>query len=225
MSDSSTPLEFTLNEPTLPSSGNAPLLVLLHGVGSNEEDLMGLARFLDGRFLIASLRAPLTIQDGAYGWYELEWTTDGINHDEEGAIAGQAAAETAIDRFVKSLDVDPARVYIMGFSQGAIMSLGIALSHPEKIAGAVIMSGRLLPHVAAKAASPDLLAGLPVMVVHGTADPVLPIELGRQINDFLKQTPVDLTYREYLMGHTVSQESLLDITQWLTEQLDKPLAK
>jgi len=200
--------------------GKPPLLVLLHGVGSNEDDLIGLAPYVDGRFLIVSLRAPLTLGPGSFGWFAIERTATGISYDEADAARGQAAAERAIEELVTVYDADPERVYLMGFSQGAIMSLGIGTSHPEKIAGAVIMSGRLLPNAAAKAAEPDRLAGLPIIVVHGTYDTVLPIESGRQINAYLKSTPVDLTYREYPMSHTVSQESLDDIAKWLTEHLD-----
>jgi len=82
------------------------------------------------------------------------------------------------------------------------------------------MSGRLLPSAAANAAEPARLAGLPIMVVHGTLDNVLPIESGRQIDEYLKRTPVALTYREYLMAHTVSEESLSDIAEWLRERLE-----
>jgi phospholipase/carboxylesterase len=220
MPEKSVSLVHVARQPLLSSSQKPPLLVLLHGVGSNEDDLMGLAPYLDDRFLIISLRAPLTIQHGAYGWYEIEWTEDGIKHDEQGAKDGQAAAETAISNLIDTYDADPKRVYLMGFSQGAIMSLGIALTHPKTIAGAVIMSGRLLPNVAANIAATEDLKGLPIMVVHGTLDPVLHIESGRQINEFLKNTPVDLTYREYAMAHTVSQESLSDIADWLTAKLD-----
>ncbi len=220
MSDSSVSLVHIVQRPRVEPAGQAPLLVLLHGVGSNEEDLIALAPYLDPRFLVVSLRAPLTLGPGAYGWYQVEWAASGIRHDEAGAIAGQAAAEQAIDELVKPYDVDPSRVYLMGFSQGAILSLRIALTHPEKIAGAVIMSGRLLPVAADNGEAPAALTDLPIFVVHGTLDTILPISSGRQINEYLKKTPVSLTYKEYAMGHTVSQESLDDIAHWLTDSLN-----
>jgi phospholipase/carboxylesterase len=220
MAENSVSLVHVIRRPTSKTPGKPPLLILLHGVGSNENDLMGLAPYLDGRFLIVSLRAPLTLQRGSYGWYHIEWTANGIEHDEQEVIVAQATIERVINELTVAYDVDPKQVYLMGFSQGAIMSLRIALAHPENIAGAVIMSGRMLPDTSSITANSEQLKGLPMLVVHGTQDNVLPISSGRQIDEFLKHTPVALTYKEYNMAHTVSQESLSDIAKWLTARLD-----
>lgn len=80
------------------------------------------------------------------------------------------------------------------------------------------MSGRL-PELEAKLAPAEELKGIPVLVVHGTADQVLPIANGRALRDKLRTLPVDLTYREYPMVHTVSQESLDEIVKWLKARL------
>jgi len=69
-------------------------------------------------------------------------------------------------------------------------------------------------------APPEALRGIPVMVVHGVADPILPIHHGRAIRDRLSALPVGLTYREYMMGHQVTEESLADIAGWLRTRLD-----
>ena len=101
------------------------------------------------------------------------------------------------------------------------MSASVALTQPELVAGAVLMSGRILPEIRPLIASNEELSGFPFLVVHGTADMVLPITYGRASRELLSSLPVDLTYHEYPMGHEVSQESLSDVTAWLTEQLDK----
>ena len=108
----------------------------------------------------------------------------------------------------------------MGFSQGAIISASVALTRPELVAGLVMMSGRILPQIEPLMATPEKLKGLPVLAVHGTADTVLPIEHGRASRKTLSALPVDLLYREYPMGHEVSQESLDDVTSWLSAHLD-----
>jgi len=100
------------------------------------------------------------------------------------------------------------------------MSLSLALTRPDRLAGVVAMSGRILPEVLPLMASPEAMKGLPIFVVHGTADPVLPIHYGRAIRDRLSGLPVALTYREYPMGHQVTEESLRDVTVWLKERLD-----
>src|SRR5204862_2963360 len=106
-------------------------------------------------------------------------------------------------------------VYLVGFSQGGMMALAVGLTFPGIAAAVVAMSGRLLPETVEQITDKDTLFGLPVMVVHGTRDNVLPISHARETKTRLAELPVDLTYREYDMAHEVSAESLGDITRWL----------
>lgn len=220
MTTTSVSLKHLVRQPATVSGERPPLLILLHGVRSNEEDLFGLAQYLDPRFLVVSLRAPLTLGPGAYGWYNIAFTATGPTHNAAEAAKGREAAVTAIDELVSAYGADPNRVYLMGFSQGAITSLSIALLYPEKIAGAVLMSGRLLPDIPAQTVAPERLEGLPILAVHGLYDDVLGIADGRAIRDYLSHLPVALEYHEYPMGHQVSAESLAAVTTWLTRQLD-----
>jgi phospholipase/carboxylesterase len=198
-----------------------PLLLLLHGVGSNERDLFGLVPYLDKRFLIISARAPNTLGPGSYAWFEVDFNPQGPVINPEQAEASRKTLITFQDEAVKAYGTDPKQVYLMGFSQGAIMSASVALTRPELVAGAVLMSGRILPEIQPLIASNEELTGLPFLVVHGTADMVLPISHGRASRQLLSSLPVELTYHEYRMGHEVSQESLADVTAWLSAQLDK----
>ena len=198
-----------------------PLLLLLHGVGSHEYDLFGLAPYLDKRFLIISARASNTLQPGSYAWFEVSFTPQGPVINPAQAETSRRALITFINEVVAAYGADPRRVYLMGFSQGAIMSASVALTRPDLIAGAVLMSGRILPEVQPLIAAPQELEGLPLLVVHGTADSVLPIHHARASRKLLSSLPVELTYREYPMGHEVSQESLNDVALWLTTRLDK----
>jgi phospholipase/carboxylesterase len=197
-----------------------PLLLLLHGVGSNEEDLFGLAPYLDGRFLVVSVRAPVALDYGGYGWFRIDFTPRGMVADVEQAKRSLGMLPNFIDGLVDTYRADPRRIYLAGFSQGAMMSLALLLTRPEKVAGVVAMSGRLPRQVLER--EPDLgaLAGKPVLITHGLYDPVLPVEQGREARDYLKALPVELTYREYPMAHEVSAESLRDVTGWLRDVLD-----
>jgi phospholipase/carboxylesterase len=212
-------LTYLLREPTARSAGAPPLLLLLHGVGSNEADLFSLAPYLDGRFLVASARAPVVMGYGAYGWFNIEFTPAGLVADLAQARESLRQLAVFVDELIDAYSTDPRRVYLLGFSQGAMMSLSLMLSQPSKVAGVVAMSGRLPAEVLADVPDADALAGLPVLVTHGTFDQVLPIANGRATRDALSELPVALTYREYPMAHEVSQESLRDVAAWLTRAL------
>jgi phospholipase/carboxylesterase len=217
-------MEFSLVHAVREPAGNtrepAPLLILLHGVGSNEQDLIGLTPALDSRFFIVSARAPITLGHGSYGWYHVQFTPAGPIINDEEAESSRRVLLKFVDELPKSYNIDRRRIYLMGFSQGCIMSVAAALTVPRMFAGVVGMSGRLPPGIMEKAAPSDELKGLPFLIVHGTQDSVLPIEYGREIREALEKLPVDLTYREYTMGHTVSQQSLSDVSGWLTQRLD-----
>ncbi len=214
------PLIHLVRQPMI-EAGTPPLLLLLHGIGSNEYDLYGLAPFLDKRFLIISIRAPNTLGPGSYAWFEVNFTQQGLVIKPEQAEASLKTLITFVKEAITAYGADPKQVYLMGFSQGAIMSACIALMQPELVAGAVLMSGRIPPEIHPLIASHEELSGLPLLVVHGTTDMVLPITYGRDSREFLSSLPVKLTYHEYPMGHEVSQESLRDVTMWLSKQLDK----
>ncbi len=197
-----------------------PLLLLLHGVGSNEQDLFGLAPYLDKRFLVVSARAPVALGYGGYGWFNIEFTPQGMSADIEQAKRSLAMLPGFIDELVAAYGADARRVYLAGFSQGAMMSLALLLTRPEKTAGVVAMSGRLPVHVLESEPDREALQGKPVLLTHGVYDPVLPVENGRAARDYLGGLPVALTYREYPMAHEVSMESLRDVTGWLSAALD-----
>lgn len=214
-------LEHLVRRPQIVSDQPPPMLILLHGVGSNEEDLMGLAAQLDGRFLIVSARAPITLGPGSFAWFHVQFAPAGFLMNPLEAEASRKKLMQFVDEAVREYQADPKRVYLMGFSQGCIMSIYAALTEPEKFAGVVGMSGRLLPEAVPGLASRDRLKHLEIIVVHGTQDQVIPIEYGREIRDQLNALPVKFGYKEYPMGHYVSPESFADVTRWLSERLDK----
>src|SRR5450759_1095479 len=199
---------------------STPLLLLLHGVGSNEYDLFGLAPYLDKRFLIISVRAQYTMEVDSFAWFEVNFTPQGPIIQPEQAEASRNRMITFLNEAVAAYGADPQQVYLMGFSQGAIMSASVALTRPELVAGVVLMSGRILPQIEPLVAAPEKLKGLPVLVVHGTSDGVLPVNNGRDSQKTLSALTVDLLYREYTMGNEVSRESLADVTSWLRGRLD-----
>jgi phospholipase/carboxylesterase len=204
-------------------AGRAPLLLLLHGFGANEDDLFSLAPYLDERFLIVSARAPYTLGFASHAWYHLGFTPEGFIIDPREVESSRQTLRKFVAELTRHYPVDPHAVYLLGFSQGAMMSLDLALREPELVAGVAALSGRLMPSTLAQMAAPDALTGLPIFVAHGARDTVVPIGYGRAARDELAQLPVSLTYREYPMGHEISADSLRDATNWLSEQLGQQI--
>ncbi len=206
--------------PRTEAAGPPPLLILLHGFGSNEHDLFGLHPYLDERFAIVSARAPLTLQPGSHAWYRIEWLADGsIRMDDDEARRGLASASQFVDEAIEAYGADPQRVFVGGFSQGAIMSECLALTRPDRFAGAVLMSGRTLDLLQGHSLTAETMYP-PMIVTHGVADRVLPIGEGRRTRDYLTTLGVDFEYHEFAMAHQISDESLDAADTWLSARLD-----
>ena len=198
-----------------------PLLILLHGYGANEDDLFSLAPFVDERFFIVCVRAPIRIGMGSYAWFRLGFTPEGILIDPHEVETARQTLRKFVDEAIAAYHVDPKAVFLLGFSQGAMMSLDLALREPSLTAGVAALSGRIMPSSNEHFATVDELIGLPIFMAHGTSDPVLPISHGRDGRDQLRELPVSLTYREYEMGHEICEQELRDLTEWLTMQLSQ----
>lgn len=220
MSNDKLSLTHLVREPRGRGPAPPPLLLLLHGIGSNEQDLFGLAPYLDERFLIVSARAPVALGYGGYGWFQIEFTPAGMAADVEQARASLNLLPGFIDALVETYRADAGRVYLAGFSQGAMMSLALLLARPELLAGVVAMSGRLPRQVLEREPDAGALAGKPLLITHGLHDQVLSVQNGREARDYFRELPVELTYREYPMAHEVNAESLRDVTDWLTKAID-----
>lgn len=214
-------LTHLLREPRARAAGRRPpLLLLLHGIGSDEADLYALAPHLDERLLIVSARAPFEMGRGAYGWFNIGFTPNGIVADKAQLKASLKLLSGFIDELVTAYGADEGRVYLAGFSQGAVMCMALLLTRPAKLAGVVAMSGRFPAQLLAQETDRRALEGKRVLVTHGLHDAVLPIEHSRAALEHLKALPLELTYREYTMGHEVSAESLRDVSAWLGDSLD-----
>ena len=198
----------------------SPLLILMHGVGSNERSLTVIADKFDPRFIVVSVRSPIELGVDSYGFFHVSFEPSGPRIVAEEAVASWKLVSTFIDEAVRAYNADAKRVYLAGFSQGGIMALATTLTSPQKVAGAVCMSGRLLPEVIPYAADRSLLEHKPIMVVHGTVDEKLGIDFARSARDLLTAMGVDLSYKEYPMRHRISRETLDDVTAWLTSQLN-----
>jgi phospholipase/carboxylesterase len=205
--------------PRQPGAGRAPLLVLVHGIGADENDLFPIASMLDPRLHVVSLRAPHDYAIG-YAWFNIEFGLGGIRPDVGQAHQALADLVAWLRTAPERHGTDPGRTYLLGFSQGAMMSLGVLRTAPERLAGIIALSGRNADGLFEATADPAAIARVPLLVAHGTHDDLLPVENGRAIRDAYEGVSTDFTYREFPVGHGVNEEEIGLVDAWLRRQLD-----
>ncbi|MEI8031983.1 MAG: alpha/beta fold hydrolase [Chlorobiaceae bacterium] len=194
---------------------NAPLVIMLHGYGSNEKDLIQLAPALLKGVRYISIRAPHTLDFGMFGWFPLQFTDSGIIADVDAAAAALQQLTGFIREVIKEYSPRGSRVFLMGFSQGTIMSYLTAFTAPELLHGVIALSGQLPENTLPPESALDRLREIPFLVMHGIYDDILPIEKGRAASHWLEAHVDDLTYREYPVAHQISDTGIELIRSWL----------
>ncbi len=207
-------LQSQVREPKIKSE-KPPLLILLHGYGSNEQDLFALAQYLPENFLIISARAPVTLGEGSYAWYHADFSTPKPIYNKEEAEKSRKTIIQFIEELKQKHSFDEKRIYLCGFSQGGIMTYSVGLTRPDLIKGIAVMSGRLLEDVKPLIVKNEKLKQLNIFISHGTNDPVLNIQNARDAVNYLKTSGLNPSYKEYNEGHTISNEMLNDLVSWL----------
>lgn len=188
---------------------DGPLVVLLHGRGSNEADIIGLADHLPADLRYAAVRAPIA-EGGGFAWF----ANRGIGRP----VAESLAATMAWFRhWLDSAVAADAPVVLVGFSGGAAFAGGLVLDDPARVAGAAVLYGTL-PFDAGVSTERGRLAGVPVMVAHGDADTVIPRDLlDRTWTYLLGESAADVTAVRDPGGHGLSIGVAERLAAWLTD--------
>jgi len=215
------PLAYTVN----PGDGTLkrpPMLVMLHGYGSNEMDLFELARVLDPRLLTVAVRAPNVMGNGAFNWFEFSYLNGKRTYDNKAAAKSRSLLLDFITKACRSLGADSNQVYVLGFSQGAILSFELAMAAPAKIKGIMALSGRLMEETKLLPADLKKLKEVAMFIAHGKSDQVIPIEEYTKVSLFFREKQIRrLKTVAYEMPHSISGAELNDIKVWLTEVLNE----
>src|SRR5512141_322756 len=204
----------------LPEDGTVkrhPALIMLHGRGADEEDLLGLAEVLDRRFLLLSPRAPFPFSDGGgFTWYDV-----GQVGQPEPKMFRESydLLSTFVSDALEQYPIDPAKVFLFGFSMGTVMSFALALTQPSLFRGVVANSGYIPERTHLQLRWKDL-ERTEFLIIHGTMDPVIPVAMGRRSDELFRASNASYQYREYPMAHQISDESLAEIDSWLRHRLD-----
>ncbi len=208
-------LHHLVREPKIKLDKN-PLLLLLHGYGSNEEDLFSFASELPEEYYVVSVRAPYELGYGSYAWYAINFDADENKFsDVPQAQQSRDLIANFIDELVANYPIDATKVTLIGFSQGTILSYATALSYPEKIQRVVAMSGYLNTEMAIPNFENNDFSHLKIFASHGTVDQVVPVDWARKAAPALTKLGIEVIYKEYPIGHGVAPQNFYDFKNWL----------
>jgi len=210
-------LHYLVREPKIKGDKN-PLLLLLHGYGSNEEDLFSFASELPDEYYVVSARAPYGLPPYGHAWYAINFDADENKFsDLDQARLSRDLVLRFIDELVAELPIDAKDITLVGFSQGCILSYAAALSRPDKIRRVVAMSGYLNKDLLADGYQSNDFKKLSFFISHGTADQVIPVEWARKAKPELDALGIESVYREYPVGHGVAPQNFYDLLSWLRD--------
>jgi phospholipase/carboxylesterase len=199
----------------LPSdkSAHPPVIILLHGYGSDERDLFTLRNNFPKNYLIVSARAPYPVSGAGYQWYDM---SGGVNKRNKEVDNDRLLIKQFITQVTGKYKADTKSVYLLGFSQGAIMSYEVGLTGPEKLKGIGVLSGKILPPLKPLIKSTPALKQLKIFIAHGTKDDRIPFDDGRSASDYLKGLGLKPEFHQYPgMAHAISNDVLSDLLKWL----------
>jgi phospholipase/carboxylesterase len=204
---------------------NAPLLLLLHGYGSNEEDLFSFAPEISEDIFIVSARAPYEMPPQGAAWYAINFDASGGKFsDTDQARESMVKITTFLEELKVAFSINPNNMNVLGFSQGAILSYGLSLSQPGLFRNVVAMSGYI---------SEDLIAGRDGLEVrfreseiktnyfisHGTVDQVIPYEWAKNAPQIMEEIGADYVFKDYPIGHGVARDNFYDMKEWLEKRI------
>lgn len=197
---------------------NPPLLILLHGYGSNELDLFSFAEELPDTLVIVSLRAPYEMGYEGYAWYDINLDSHNNKYSNlDQARTSLIKITNTIDYLKSKYTTNPNNTFLLGFSQGAILSYAISFNYPNKIQHVIALSGylnlELMPKEIIQKIDTDYY------ISHGTVDQVIPVDWARKASPFLNSKGLKNEYSEYPVGHGVAPQNFFSFKKWIENRL------
>ncbi len=206
-------LTYLVHEPAK-TSAHSPLIVLLHGSGADENDMISLWPQLPEGFIVVSPRAPFGDGTSGYRWYRKGGSTGA---DIRLSIA---AIGRLVEMAVKRFDADPQRVFLAGFSQGAVLVYHAVLQDPGRFRGAAVLSGSLYGFDAHELSPRKDWQSASLFIGHGTADARIPFATGKAAHTELDRLGVPNEFHAYPgMRHETQDREIADLAGWLTARV------
>jgi len=212
-------LKYIVREPNSKTK-NTSLLILVHGYGSNEEDLFSFATELPEDLIIVSLRAPQSLGFGSNAWYTINFTAnEGKFSDIPEAIKARELIASFIDEIQEKYQVLPEKTFLLGFSQGTILSYAVALNYPEKVQKIIALSGYVNSELLPSNIDSLDYSKLDFFISHGSVDQVIPAEWAKKAPFFFNDLNIKNSYKEYAVGHGVAPQNFYDFKAWIEARM------
>lgn len=207
-------LKYVIREPQN-ITPKTPLLILLHGYGSNENDLFSFAPTLPEDWVIVSFRAPYNTAYEGFSWYDIDLMNVENRVDVPQAKKSLEMILENIMKITNQYGLTENETHLAGFSQGGILSYALALEHPELFSKIACLScyaeEKLLDNIVK---DKKKLERLRFFISHGTDDAVIPMEWGRKAAELLYDLSCYFSFREYMSGHGVNQKNYMDLMEF-----------
>lgn len=199
---------------------NAPLLIMFHGYGSDENDLFSFASELPEELFIISTQAPYPMQPYGNAWYAINFdAVQGKWSDDEQAKESRDLISKLIDEATTAYPVNKNNVTLLGFSQGTILCYAVALTYPKKVRNVVALSGYINKDILPEDLVNKDYSHLDFYCSHGSVDQVIPVEWARQTPAFLNKLNIKHVYSEFPVGHGVSPQNFSGFKEWLLKRI------
>ncbi|WP_027075578.1 alpha/beta hydrolase [Maribacter antarcticus] len=198
----------------------APVLFMLHGYGSNEDDLFSFAAELPEELCIISVRAPYPLEPYGYAWYAINFDAEkGKWSDDTEATASRDKITHFIEEACANYHLDIDSVSLLGFSQGTILSYAVALSYPDKIKNVIALSGYINESILVAGYETGNYANLNIYASHGKVDQVIPLEWAQRAPELLKKLKINHVFEEFPVGHGVAPQNFYSLKKWLVNKI------
>lgn len=198
---------------------NAPSVVLIHGRGTNERDLLPLGAQLPDELHVLSVRAPQSMGGpDSYTWYDLDLSAGGLHAsqpDPKGFRRSLDVIHEFVERAAERYDLDPDRIGLLGFSQGAITSMSALLERPDSYEWVVALNGYLANAHEDQTGNAN---GKPVFIGCGSMDQIIPPERAERAAELLEAGGADVRFETYGVGHGTTPAELSDVVSWLEDR-------
>ena len=216
MMEMNSPMIYELRRPAQIEQGRTyPALFLMHGIGSNEQNMLSLVNGIEDRFYIFSIRGHLP-QPPGFAFFSIQGY--GKPHRkvfDEGIRKLTSFIDYACDEY----PIDMSQLFLLGFSQGAILSMTLGLTLGSRIKGIIVLSG-YVPAFVKEEYKIQPVDKLSLFISHGEMDQVLPFDWGLANNEYFRGLGANVTFKTYQEGHTVSIENQKDFMNWLRGKIE-----